>query len=360
MIAPKNNLPTDTNPHSVVTEAALAWFAKMRSDARSQADDDGFQQWLAEDPEHEIAYRDLQLTWADSERFADAPDIGALLVDARAETAHHASARQRWVGDRHGAFWKIAASVVLTVGMGLFIAQSMLLQEDSYQTAIGDRQTVRLSDGSDVVMNTDTAIRVRMGFLRREIVLDRGQAHFKVAHTVYRPFIVDAGSSRITALGTAFDVFKRDNDVKVTLVEGQVEVVNVKITPLPTTTKTTEASASSVQASARSSARLAPGQSVEVTPAGLSDIAPASLVQATAWMDGRLIFDNERLQDVIDDVNRYSAVRVVIADAPLAETRITGVFRAGRADSFVEALQATHPVRTTLAADGTVILHIAR
>ena len=355
---------TQADPRlSAADEQAATWFARLQSDRCSDRDRAAHQRWLAEDPGHEKAWQDLLSLWQQLDHVADLPPVAAerrAAVDASREAASTRGPR-RVRRRRAGLAAGVAAALAVALTFTL-----MPLQHRVYRTEPGDRHTISLADGSSVTLNTDTAIRVEYGLRTRRVVLERGQAHFKVAHAVLRPFEVEAGNGLIRALGTAFDVYRKGDDVQVTLIEGKVEVAaltpatppaaaNRAATPHASRLTPHAAEGSPPHLSPLTPHVLSPGQQLHITPTGISERHSANLERATAWLDGRLVFENERLADVIREVNRYSPVQLVVLDPSLAAVRITGVFRAGRAETFVDALRSSFPVKT-LAADRSLLL----
>lgn len=327
---------------NAIDNQAADWFARMRSDQRTARDQVAFERWLAASPKHEPAYREYEQLWMELSAPGRDEGVRKLRRAAVAESEHAVSRYRRmpW----RGRLRALAAGIAV-IGIGALLTVNLLpLKQASYQTEPGDRYTIHLADGSEVTLNTDTQLRVNYTLFSRRIELERGQAHFKVAHTVLRPFEVDAGSGVIRALGTAFDVYRRGDDVQVTLVQGQVEVASLE--PILAT---------SAQQSVVSKAMLTPGQQVSVSRSGVSQVKPASVGKATAWLSGRLVFENERLGDAVREVNRYSAMKLVVIDTALADVRISGVFRAGRAETFVDALQMSYPVKV-MASDRSLLL----
>jgi transmembrane sensor len=340
-------------------EQAASWLARLQSDRCSERDRLAHQRWLNEDPDNERAWADITLLWQQLDSLGAQPPMQAARRAAVAASREAASLvrprrhrRRRWL-------MAGAAMVALTVAATFTL---LPLQHRSYRTEPGDRHTISLADGSAVTLNTDSAIRVEYGLRTRRVVLERGQAHFQVAHAVLRPFEVEAGNGRIRALGTAFDVYRRGDDVQVTLIEGKVEVATLTPTA-PSPVHTAQAPATPDAGSAPRQpapptpqhAVLTPGEQLHITPSGLGDTHRANLQRATAWLNGRLVFENERLADVVREVNRYSPVELVVIDPTLAAVRITGVFRAGRAETFVDALRSAFPVKT-LAAERSLLL----
>ena len=85
-------------------------------------------------------------------------------------------------------------------------------------------QAVRLADGTQVELNTNTRLHADVNGLSRTVMLDSGEAYFDVVHDAKRPFTVYAGNRRITDIGTKFSVFRDGDDVRVTVREGKVRV----------------------------------------------------------------------------------------------------------------------------------------
>ncbi len=335
------------SPKASVEDQAADWFARLRSDARTPTLQAEFDRWIAADPAHEREYREMERFWCELTPHGRSDELRALRREAVTESAS--------VARQHRRTHRLRRLRALAAGLGMVGLTSLLaisqfsLQQARYQTEPGDRHTVYLADGSEVTLNTDTIVRVDFGWRTRSVVLERGQAHFKVAHAVLRPFEVDAGSGVVRALGTAFDVYRDGDDVQVTLVEGKVEVASL-IEPAASDARKAKPVA------VRKNAILEPGEQVSITPTGVSNVRPASVPKATAWLSGRLVFDNERLQDAALEVNRYSPVKLVVLDRDLADMRISGVFRAGRAETFVDALRASYPIDVVTAADSTLLL----
>ena len=93
-----------------------------------------------------------------------------------------------------------------------------------YATDIGEQQTVRLSDGSEIRLNTNTLVEVNYLDGNRNIHLYKGEAHFDVAHDPEKPFTVKARKGEIRALGTVFSVRVKNNRVNVIVEEGTVRI----------------------------------------------------------------------------------------------------------------------------------------
>src|SRR5262245_20432255 len=264
--------------HAAPSEAAQ-WFARMRDDQRTHEEDERFNQWLAEDPEHERQYQRLEALWDGLESVRSTPTLKQLRESALAEARQASHVQLR---PTHGRRWLAAAASVAVIGILGVIAYPYLPADRVYQTAVGERRAITLRDGSEIVLNTDTRVHVRYSLRERAIELDQGQAHFKVAHNPLRPFFVNAGTGVIRAIGTEFEVDRGHDQVRVALVEGKITVTSSAhvIAARP--------SAPGAIADVPEEVLLTPGKSVSLTAAGLSSTQPVRIEQVSAWVDGWL------------------------------------------------------------------------
>jgi transmembrane sensor len=201
---------------------------------------------------------------------------------------------------------------------------------------VGRRRIITLADGSRVHLNTASTIEVALKKDRRLVRLVRGEALFEVAHDKARPFLVDAGSARLRAVGTAFNVRIRENVVELTVTEGVVAV------------------AQTGDAVRRTSApHISAGDGAIIRPGA---VAPTALRQRTAWQDGVIEFEGETLPQAVEEFNRYRTEPIILGDARLANIRVGGRFEVDEADKFLTALASSFPVDAIKSADGSVLL----
>jgi transmembrane sensor len=232
--------------------------------------------------------------------------------------------------------YAVAASLVLSVlAAG---AMSFLSAGPSYHTGIGAVQTIPLSDGSRVTLNTQTKIRVDVTAGERRIRLERGEAYFDVANDPLRPFIVEANDKRIVAVGTQFSVRCDAQDVRVVVTEGAVRLI------APPNGSSGQPSAGAPE----SGVLLTAGA---VARAGEESVlvrqtAAAEIEQALSWRTGYLVFDRTPLADAVAEFNRYNARQVRIDDPELTAIPVGGSFRASNVDAFLRLIERELPLRT--------------
>jgi len=300
---------------------------------------DRFEQWLKADPCHRKAYQAIEHSWTGMA----STGVHERILSMR----HEALAAPKSWRSRRVLPAAIAASVLLAslVMIGHLVYRSFASFDPSdreFATQVGQRSTIALSDGSNVVLNTSSRIRVAFDEHLRRVQLLAGEAWFEVAKGQTRPFVVEAGDRRVTAHGTAFDVRLEDHDqIQVTLVEGKVSVE-----PL--------------QGLNRPNFDLIPGEQLVIAQNRPAAKLRADLAKATSWREGQIIFDDDTLASAVAEMNRYSVKKIVLADSRLTSLRMSGVFVAGHTESFIETVTGHFPIRAAANSEGDVVLTSAQ
>lgn len=324
-----------SNPlqQSLIDEAAAGWAARRLGDG--PVDEAGFTRWLDEDLAHAEAYDRAEAAWRLVGEGAGRPE----LLTARRDALARARRPKVVQVDRRLVAAGLVAAVAAPLG-GAWWWNRQGRQDELIQTALGEQRTLMLSDGSRVTLDALTVMRVRYTPGVRAIDLVAGRAYFEVAKDAGRPMRVRAGPRTVTALGTAFSVRREPRETTVVLAEGKVSVSNHE--------------------SAQALAVMRPGQTM-VLGDGLAVGAPGGvdLDRALAWRRGQVVLDNVALADAAAEMNHYSTLQVVVADASLRGLRVSGTFNAGDSAAFVEAVQSYFPVRVEKRAT-TMELHAAR
>src|SRR5205814_1675147 len=141
----------------------------------------------------------------------------------------------------------------------------------------GEQRTIQLADGSTVELNARSKVHVHLTDQRRDVTLIEGQALFRVAKDSRRPFVVRAGDAEVRAVGTEFDVYKKQSETVVTVVEGRVETYD----------ESDGAGAAAIVLSA--------GEQLTVLPHSRPKPTRTDTVVATAWVQKRLMFEETPL-----------------------------------------------------------------
>ncbi|MGS2723862.1 FecR family protein [Porticoccus sp. GXU_MW_L64] len=340
----------DNNALLSLDEHAAYWLVRLSASDCSPEDRYAFETWKREDPAHEAAYLKIQRGNALVDHHIAHPALRNIGKQALEQT-RPSSKRRQWLISS-----AIAATVLLAVSALLVINPASNTTNEAptarvavYETAIGERSTMTLADGSVITLNTNTRIEVDYSATQRNLTLLRGQGYFDVAKDPTRPFAIQAGNKRVVAIGTEFEVhLDPHNNVEVTLVEGVVSVD--QIAPA-------ESHSQNPPAAPFSPIKLAPGERLIAAVDTPMQVVQTNTAEATSWRSGRLIFRGEPIANAIAEINRYSTQQLKLADDNRVQAMtVSGVFNTGRASSFVDALERMHPLQAVATGDNELTL----
>lgn len=330
---------------------ASAWFIEFRAGDVTPAARARFERWLRRSPEHIQAYLDIAAGWSELPT-ADPEgriNLQALLTLARDSGGDNIvqlprTAERTRPASRAARRLALAASLA-TIGLFVGLVARVLSRDHVYDTGAGEQRTLVLADGSTVVLNALTTIRVRMSSRERKIDLVRGQAFFHDVHEPNRPFIVRSGDTAVRAVGTQFDVDRNPGRMVVTVLEGKVAVAQT-----PGDSGDAERVEAFLTDAHRDFHDLTPvlvsaGQQVTVVADNVRAPRPANLAAATAWLHERLVFDGTPLYEVAQQFNLHSSRRLVITDPELRHVGISGVYSSADPDSLIGFLRAQADLR---------------
>lgn len=213
---------------------------------------------------------------------------------------------------------------------GLFGVEA---DDSLYETRVGESSTVSLSDGSKLILNTDTAVRVQYMQGARLFHLQRGEIHIDVAHDAQRPLSVIAGDKVLQAVGTAFNVQKLGSDeVELIVTDGTVRVV-----------KTAMAVNDDYMPPRFSDEVLAVEKGEKITLHEASpveaQIDSSDFAADLSWREGNLVFRGETLEEALAEIGRYTDIEFQIEDETIRNVRIAGLFKAGDVNGLLVALR---------------------
>ncbi len=283
-------------PLSDAQKQAIRWQSRLSAKKCPEKTQQAFDDWLNSAPENAEAFQIIQYFW---EQWGDLPSMAGTELD---EARHFA--KQSQTNRRRGN----AALVFFAVAVGLATARpdlALKLTARHYQTAKGDTINIPLSDGSRIHLNTDSDIQVADLFGWRKAWLAKGEAWFTIQHNPEHPFEVFAGKGRIWDIGTQFNVLTEANKTTVTVQEGEVGVATDNTQPLILTAHQ--------QSSFDGLGQLS----------GKADIKSETI---GSWRSGVLIFQNQRLADVLEQLTRYHPVRFTVQDPTIKNLLISGRF----------------------------------
>lgn len=325
-------------------EAAALWHERLAAGA-SQSVRAAFMRWRAGESAHGDAFAQIEAAYGAAKSLAGAPDILALRHETLARIVM-SPRQERWrtalvagiavvmVGSASLAAWRS--------GSGSPSVEAEVVEPGIYRTAVGERMTLTLIDGSTATLNTASRLRVHYTAAERRLILEAGQAFFKVAKNQSRPFVVVAGDHQVIAHGTEFDVRLGTRSLEVALLEGEISV------------------ASSADGRMAVATRLRPNQILLASGATTSVRTVEDVARHTSWRDGLILFEDERLADAVAEINRYSSRPIILADGSLGDLRVSGAFHTGGTTAFVEALELGFDVKVVEAGRERIILAARR
>lgn len=286
---------------------AAQWLARSQTPEWNVADQAALENWLT-DPAHKVAYLRIDAAWQRATR-----------LSVLRKPAHGPMRAER---PERNSIWPIlrksAAGLVLIAIGAVAWQQSSRPAEETYITAIGGYKIITFEDGTRVQLNTGTVLRVSKNGKERKAWLDKGEAYFEVAHDADRPFTVIANHRKVVDLGTKFVVRQDADELRVSVVEGLVDV---------------EAKGEKPQS------LLRPGD-ILIATADTQTVSQKPLRAIRAgldWQNGKLFFSRATLAEAAAEFNRYNSRKLIIRDPKAAELTVAGTFQAKNLDAFTDA-----------------------
>jgi transmembrane sensor len=320
-----------------VDSEAAAWAVRLESGDLTDADRHDLEVWLEADVRHVGALVRAQAIWVDLDRVAALKAGHARHLEIVSERAGRPKVRD-WARRLTGRLQlAAAAAVVLVMALGGAAYDHF---EGRLASTHGEVRRVALSDGSTVILDSDSIVQVKFSAGERTVYLRKGEASFQVAHNIERPFIVHADDVAVRAVGTNFAVKLQSDKVSVTVAEGTVLVKR----PIG-------GGRQERHFVSRNGALTAQG----VQPMKTAVLSSEDVARQLAWSDGQLDFNGETILQAAAQVNRYAGEPVVVDDPRVGQKTFVGVFRMGDSKAFADSVATAYDDRVVEQEDG---LHI--
>lgn len=313
-------------------EQALAWVMRLEAGDPTDADRQSFEEWLHEHPRHRLEYDRYMAVWKIVDHTS--PLMASELAELDGYWENHAPAKP---GLSSTALWGwsqpflAAGMAVAAVVIVLWLWAQLPGSEQVYHTAKGEQRTITLEEGTTIAMNTDSILSVQVAGDARTVKLQQGEALFTVAHDDNRPFVVHARNGVIHDIGTRFLVHNLPKKVRVAVLEGSVEVGLHE-----------EQEADAVS---RPKILQEGDQLFYTDDARMSQIEAFTVKPAIAWIQGKLIFVDKPLAEVLNEWERYRQEAIRLSDPRLGDIPISGVFHIDNIASFFRALEEAFAIR---------------
>lgn len=347
------NEPADINAtrQKSLDDEAAVWVARLDYDEPSEATLRDFKAWVRQSPSHRKAFEGYVEVWEQMNM------LSQMVPPRKSESG---------LGWFAQPFAPLGLAFAVVLGVALLLQQFIAPTNMQYLTQVGEQKTFTLPDGSKALLNTNTEIQVRYTSERRVIYLSQGEAHFTVVKNTEAPFEVHAGQGLVRAVGTAFGVYLRADDVEVVVTEGLVELDTLPVV---------------VSLQAEQPRLLSDAVPQDVTPnslataSSLPQIAAGNLAiygrhtakhvllaelekmdEKISWHQGMLVFDNESLENVVAEIGRYTSTKILIPERNVRELKVGGHFKVGDTEAMFEALLISFNIRAERVAEGLVYL----
>lgn len=299
-----------SSPDLKTLEAAATWYVQLNDGVASEARTRAWRIWVDASPQHAAAWarvEKLQQQWAMMPQRAALTSLGA------------AKAQRREVLKMLGMLVAVGGCTWLAAERVPY--RSMLAAQ---QTSVGERRSLRLDDGSQLELNSDTALDIRFDSNQRLIQLHRGEILVQTARDpALRPFMVQTVEGSVRALGTRFSVRQLTRQTRVGVMQAAVEV--------------------HPYGHMDRAVRLEAGQQVTFDRDEVERIRPLPS-DSTAWVQGMLSVDDWRLGDFIEELGRYRP-GVLRCAAAIQGLSISGAFRIDDTNTALENLSKSLPVK---------------
>ncbi|MEE3662360.1 FecR domain-containing protein [Brenneria sp. g21c3] len=305
-----------SKPGFIALQQASQWYARLLDLAPDDEQHRHWRRWLEESEENRLAWEYVRKV---SQRFQP------LRGDTR-QPAISALLRQPTEVNRRAAL-----KLMAFLGVGSLLSwatyrhtplhETLLAITADHHSATGEIKYLRLQDGTQIWLNTASAIDIHYDNQRRRIALLAGDVLIETAHDE-RPFFVSSAQGQMQALGTRFGVEQRAAATRLTVYQGAVEVT---------------------ARDGHVSRRVNAGQQLNFDLQGQGSLLPHRQTDAS-WSKGLLQADNMPLGEVIEQLSRYRH-GYLACQPDIAALRVMGTFPLTDTDKALAMLAQTFPVR---------------
>jgi len=321
---------------AIAAEAAV-WVTRLHGPDRSVQMERDFHLWQSQSAAHQEAFEKCTDAWIDVEKI-------------KLSTAYETVAAKKVWGPDEGGLgrqrWAAVAACVAMLAVGTFIGKKWW-DQGAFSTDIGEQRVVMLEDGTRMLLNTDTRLRVNFDAKQRMVNVSSGEAIFEVAKDSARPFVVHVSGSEVVALGTAFSVrygaaaANVPGEVAITLIEGQISV-----RPAAVAGPNTDAIAPDRPILMKAGDRLRLDQAAGSRTTAAPKLDRPDVEQVVAWKRSEAVFDATALAEAVAEMNRYSRTQIVLVGGLAnANLRVSGLYRTGDNAGFANAVASLHGLR---------------
>jgi transmembrane sensor len=306
---------TGRETNRFIDETAADWIARLDRGPLSQDETHALEMWLTGDVRRRGALlRASALSMLSESAQALGPQFDPARFASPRARRFPVMSRRQMLG------WAGAGAAVVTSSAVLGINAAAA---GAITTGLGEVRMVTLDDGSTVMLNTQTSVKVRYSESVRHVELLYGEAYFTIVRDLRRPFVVDGAGASLHAARAAFRVRKLGGrPVDVLVDQGGVSVGAARGQIM-------------MQAHTRIALPLFALGGAAPTP---QPISTELVSRELAWREGKIAFEGEPLGQAAAEFARYSKTRIEIRDPALGREPVTGLFSASDPVGFSRAI----------------------
>ena len=295
--------------------------------------------WLMESPAHRETFERLEQVWkegmVDYPSYLEADETRAWSeMQARLDSGSATPMGMLDAEGREGGVvrtmvwrrWTVAAAILLVVVGGAELWRvSRNSAAVSYATVAGEQQTVALGDGTQIILEPETRVRVAYSKTSRTVTLVDGKASFAVVHRRDQPFEVIMDGANIKDIGTNFTVSKTVDSIQITVTEGKIAYTNT-----------------------------ISGESRELA-AGSSLVQYMTQAHRGEIKTQDLRFDNAKLSDVVVVMSERYGKRITLAESSLGKKRLTVHLEGENVDDAIKVICASLNLESQADSNGYIL-----
>ncbi len=318
------------NDPGSLRDEAEAWLLRLTSGTATERDAAAFKRWCHQSAAHAATFAEVNLLWDRSH--AAARNIAN--VNAQPVAAAQQVNSSRRLGRRAflGSAVAASAAAAMVVYPPLRLWPSLPELTADHRTGIGEQRRIAVADNTSVNLNIQTSLSIRSNGDDDAVELVAGEAAV-LTRSPARPFVVIAAEGRSIASRAYFNVRHDRSDVCVTCLDGEVRVEH-----------------------GGKVATLRQRQQVLYGGRGLEQVVTIDPVVVKAWQEGMLVFRNESLDRVIDEVNRYRSGKIVLMNRRLGRRSVEASFQIDRLDDIIALVRDAYDAKVTRLPGGIVLL----
>ncbi|WP_127126377.1 FecR family protein [Pseudoflavitalea rhizosphaerae] len=265
--------------------------------------------------------------------------------------------------------WPLAAAAVILLLSAVWLFSgdhSFFNKNRSFKTQLGEKLNFRLPDGSQVILNSGSHLSITEGFNKtnREIHLT-GEAYFDIAPKASLPFTIHTRAMKLSVLGTAFNVraYPEEKAEVTSLLRGKVEITVPEknkgaahrfiLVPYQKLIVEKQAGTNKKEVQGKKSVAIVP-HDIQIDSLKKNQLGSISEI---AWMENRLVFDNEPLSSVAARIEKWYGIKTIIESPELEPITCTGSFETEPLDKVLESMQFSIPMlKFRKVEDNTVLI----